>query len=71
MIILTRKFGQSKANEKMDPVITLWRFDEDTDMVTVICDNRAQEDYKLEDIMTKQGVGFMEELHNAACLTQT
>ncbi|KAF5791661.1 hypothetical protein HanXRQr2_Chr09g0397331 [Helianthus annuus] len=37
-------------------------------MVTVIYDNGEQEDYLLEDIMTKQGVGFMEELHNATCL---
>ncbi|MFS7954502.1 hypothetical protein Hanom_Chr07g00631241 [Helianthus anomalus] len=37
-------------------------------MVTVICNNGEQEDYLLEDIMTKQGIGFMEELHNATCL---
>ncbi|MFS7994554.1 hypothetical protein Hanom_Chr12g01107431 [Helianthus anomalus] len=37
-------------------------------MVTIIRDNRAQADYMLEDIMTKQGVRFMEELHNAPCL---
>ncbi|MFS7994943.1 hypothetical protein Hanom_Chr12g01112061 [Helianthus anomalus] len=43
-------------------------FDEETDIVIVICDNGEQEDYMLEDIMTKQGVGFMEELQNAMCL---
>ncbi|KAJ0555733.1 hypothetical protein HanRHA438_Chr07g0294001 [Helianthus annuus] len=37
-------------------------------MVTVICDNREKEDYMLENIMTKQGLGFLEELHNATCL---
>ncbi|KAJ0917898.1 hypothetical protein HanRHA438_Chr05g0211341 [Helianthus annuus] len=37
-------------------------------MVTVIYDSGEQEDYLLENIMIKQGIGFMEELHNATCL---
>ncbi|XP_022032538.1 uncharacterized protein LOC110933634 [Helianthus annuus] len=53
---------------KSDPVMTSWRFDKETDMVTVIYDCGEQEDYLLENLMTKQGIGFMEELHNATCL---
>ncbi|MFS8033731.1 hypothetical protein Hanom_Chr17g01573041 [Helianthus anomalus] len=37
-------------------------------MVTVICDIREQEDYTLENIMTKQSLGFIEKLYNATCL---
>ncbi|MFS7941955.1 hypothetical protein Hanom_Chr06g00482401 [Helianthus anomalus] len=52
----------------MDPVIRSWRFDEDTDMATVVCDNSEQEDYMFENIMTRQSLGFIEELYNATCL---
>ncbi|KAJ0534526.1 hypothetical protein HanIR_Chr09g0420761 [Helianthus annuus] len=68
MKALTRKFGPIKADEKLDPVMTSLRFDDEIDMVTVIYDSREQGDYLLENIMTKQGLGFMEELHNATCL---
>ncbi|MFS8025470.1 hypothetical protein Hanom_Chr16g01475301 [Helianthus anomalus] len=39
-------------------------------MITVICDNREQEVCMLENIMTKQGLGFLEELHNTTCLNK-
>ncbi|MFS7977242.1 hypothetical protein Hanom_Chr10g00901761 [Helianthus anomalus] len=37
-------------------------------MVTVVCDNREQEDYMFENIMTKQSLGFLKELYNTTCL---
>ncbi|MFS7926870.1 hypothetical protein Hanom_Chr04g00302221 [Helianthus anomalus] len=37
-------------------------------MVTVVCDNGEQEDYILVNIMTKQSLGFLEELYNATCM---
>ncbi|MFS7890882.1 hypothetical protein Hanom_Chr00s000163g01626121 [Helianthus anomalus] len=37
-------------------------------MVTVVSDNGEQEDYTLENIMTKQSLGSIEELYNATCL---
>ena len=39
MKALTRKFGPIKADVKPDPVMTSWRFDDETDMVTVIYDS--------------------------------
>ncbi|MFS7905494.1 hypothetical protein Hanom_Chr01g00048381 [Helianthus anomalus] len=55
MKTLTRKFGPTKADGKPDSVLTSWRFDDETDMVTVIYDSREQEDYLLENIMIKHG----------------
>ncbi|MFS8002479.1 hypothetical protein Hanom_Chr13g01202541 [Helianthus anomalus] len=65
---LTRKFGSNNANPVVDPIIQSSRYDEDTEIVTVVCDNGEQEDYTVENIMTKRCLGFLEELNNAACL---
>ncbi|MFS7909794.1 hypothetical protein Hanom_Chr02g00098671 [Helianthus anomalus] len=50
---LTRKFGPNNANPIVDPVIQSWCFDEDSELVTVVFDNGQQEDYTVENIMTK------------------
>ena len=39
MKALTRKFRLIKADVKPDPVMTSWRFDDETDMVTVTYDS--------------------------------
>ena len=67
MKALTSKFGPIKGDVKPDPVMTSWCFDDETDMVTITYDSGEQEVYWLENIMTKQRLGLMEELHNATC----
>ena len=39
MKALTSKFGPIKGDVKPDPVMTSWRFDDETDMVTVTYDS--------------------------------
>ncbi|KAJ0536402.1 hypothetical protein HanIR_Chr09g0441191 [Helianthus annuus] len=56
MKALTSKFGPIKGNVKPDPVMTSWRFDDETDMVTITYDSGEQQVYWLDH--DKAATGF-------------
>ncbi|MFS7901296.1 hypothetical protein Hanom_Chr00s190177g01834591 [Helianthus anomalus] len=66
---LSRKFLVNNANQFDEkPIISSWRYDDEYKWVTVMWNNGQEEDHTIDNILTKQGLSFIEKLCNATCL---
>ncbi|MFS7895193.1 hypothetical protein Hanom_Chr00s002493g01700751 [Helianthus anomalus] len=66
---LRRKFHVNNANQfDEEPIISTWHYDEEYEWVMVVWNNGQEEDHTIGNILTEQGLLFIEQLCNATCL---
>ncbi|MFS7913745.1 hypothetical protein Hanom_Chr02g00145291 [Helianthus anomalus] len=65
---LRRRFPQNNVNQFVKPIVESWCYYEDYEWVTVVWNDGQEDDPTVDNILTEQRLGLIEQLCNSRCL---